>query len=303
MPGQEERWCSADEKPSGALGARRQVELLSWSQHVHGHTLPVTSGTAELIKKLGIDLYAWKADGAYLTFPKWRDKGDARCGKIHASVKLLLTADEVKSKDVSEIQAITDEAILHDDEKSMQGVEYKCNDIARGVNKILYKCPECLSEGKITAGEGHIRCECGFDATLDSTYKLHGAPFGSINEWFEWQQNSIDIEKETISSKARLGCCGADGFMDSNAGNGEIYLDKNVFKLSGTLHGKEVDFTVPTERIGAFPVTPGDHFDIYHDGELIYVYPEPDLNMTVKWVCFVDKFNFEKKQLKEAATV
>ena len=34
VPGQEERWCSADEKPSGALGARRQVELLSWSQHV-----------------------------------------------------------------------------------------------------------------------------------------------------------------------------------------------------------------------------------------------------------------------------
>lgn len=269
----------------------------------YGHTLPVTSGTADLIKKLGVDLYAWKADGAYLTFPKWRDKGDSRYGKIHASVKLLLTADEINAKDVSEIQAITDEAILHDDEKAMQGVEYKSNDIARGVDKILFKCPKCLAEGKITAGEGHIRCECGFDAALDTTYRLHGAPFGSINEWFEWQQNSIDIETETLHSKARLGCCGTDGFMDPNAGDGEIYLDKNVFKLSGTLHGKTVDFSVPTERIGAFPVTPGDHFDIYHDGELIYVYPEPHLNMTVKWVCFVDKFNLERNKLEEALTV
>ena len=269
----------------------------------YGHTLPVTSGTADLIKKLGVNLYAWKAEGAYLTFPKWRDKGDSRCGKIHASVKLLLTADEVKAKDVSEIQAITDEAILHDDEAAMQGIEYKSDDIARGVDKILFKCPKCLAEGKITAGEGHIRCECGFDTTLDNAYTLHGAPFGSINEWFEWQQNSIDIENEALSSKARLGCCGADGFMDGNAGEGEIYLDKNVFKLSGTLHGKAVDFSVPTERIGAFPITPGDHFDIYHDGELIYVYPVPHLNMTVKWVCFVDKFNQEKNKLKEAAKV
>lgn len=34
VPGQEERWCSADEKSCGARGARRQVALLSWSQHV-----------------------------------------------------------------------------------------------------------------------------------------------------------------------------------------------------------------------------------------------------------------------------
>ena len=42
------------------------------------HSVPVTDGTAELIKKLNVDLYYWKADGATLTFPKWRDKGDDR---------------------------------------------------------------------------------------------------------------------------------------------------------------------------------------------------------------------------------
>ena len=56
----------------------------------YGRTLPVTDGTAELIKKLGVNLYAWKAEGAYLTFPKWHNKGDNRPGKINASVKLLL---------------------------------------------------------------------------------------------------------------------------------------------------------------------------------------------------------------------
>ena len=264
----------------------------------YGHTLPVTDGTAELIKKLGVNLYAWKAAGAYLTFPKWSDKGDDRIGKINASVELLLSADEVAEKSVCEIKEITERAIFHDDELAMQGVEFKSADIARGVDKILFKCPKCLSEGTITAGENHIRCSCGLDATLDSHYRLHNAPFERINEWFEWQQSSIDTDNEKLFAKARLGCCKEDGFMDHTAGDGEIYLDKDVFRLTGTLHGEEIEFEVKTEKIGAFPITPGDHFDIYHNGRLIYVSPKPDPRMTVKWVCFLDKLNSEKKALQ-----
>ncbi len=270
----------------------------------YGHTLPVADGTAELIKKLGVDLYAWKAEGAYLSFPKWRNKCDDRIGKINTSVKLLLSRDEIAKKDVSEIKEITEKAILHDDELAMSGVEYKCDTIAEGVDKILFKCPICLKEGTITAEGNHIRCECGLDATLDSYYRLSGAPFERINEWFEWQQNSIDTKTEFIASKARLGCCKEDGFMDPFAGNGEVYIDKDVFKLSGSLHGEKIEFSVKSEKIGAFPISPGDHFDIYYNGRLIYVYPDPDLRSTVKWVCFLDKITADKKlQKSKKATV
>ena len=265
----------------------------------YGHTLPITEGTAELIKKLGVDLYAWRAEGAYLTFPKWRDKGDYRRGKINSSVKLLLTAEEVAERDVAEIKEIVAEAILHDDELAMAGVEYKSSDIAKGADRSLFKCPACLEEGRITAGGGHIRCECGLDATLDSTYRLHGAPHSRINEWFEWQQASIDVENESIFSKARLGACGEDGFMDPQAGEGEIYIDKNEFRLTGTIHGKQVEFSTAPEKLGAFPVTPGEHFDIYIGGELIYIYPE-NPNSTVKWVCFLDRLTALER---EGATV
>ena len=267
----------------------------------YGHTLPVADGTAELIKKLGVNLYAWKAEGAYLTFPKWREKGDDRIGKISSSVKLLLSAEEVAEKSVAEIKEITENAILHDDELAMQGVEYKSETMAQGVDKILFKCPKCMREGEITSDGNHIRCSCGLDATLDTYYKLSGAPFNSINEWFEWQQESIDVENEKLYSKARLGCCGNDGFMDPNAGEGEIYMDKDIFKLSGTLHGEKVEFSVKTEKIGAFPISPGDHFDIYHNGKLIYVYTTPDLRATVKWLCFLDNLTSKKKLQKDAS--
>ena len=88
--------------------------------------------------------------------------------------------------------------------------------------------------------------------------------------------------------------------MDPNAGEGEIYMDKDTFRLSGTIHGEKIDFTVNPEKIGAFPVTPADHFDIYHLGKLIYVYPEPDLKSVVKWVCFLDNLTAKKRADEKA---
>ena len=261
----------------------------------YGSTLPVADGTAELIKKLGVDLYVWRAEGAYLTFPKWREKGEDRIGKIHTSVKLLLSKDEVAERDIDEIKRITEEAIFNDDEKSMAGVEYKSDKMAQGLEKVLFKCPKCQKEGTLKTEGKHVRCECGLDATLDNFYKLHDAPFESVNEWFEWQQNSIDTETEHIASEARLGTCGEDGFMNPNAGKGSVYIDKNEFRLDGELFGEPISFSVKTDRIGAFPISPGDHIDIYHEGRLIYVYPQPDLNASVKWVCYLDKFNADRK--------
>ena len=167
--------------------------------------------------------------------------------------------------------------------------------MAHGAERVLFKCPRCLKEGTLTTEGNHIRCSCGLDATLDTFYKLHNAPFDSMNEWFEWQQNSIDTEKECISTHARLGTPGEDGYMDPDAGEGDVYIDKDEFRLTGTLFGEPISFTVKTEKIGAFPISPGDHIDIYHEGRLIYIYPLPDLNSTVKWVCYLDKFNQDRK--------
>ena len=183
----------------------------------------------------------------------------------------------------------------------MPGVEYKCSDMTKGLERILYKCPVCLAEEKITAGGGHIRCECGFDATLDNTYRLHGAPHSRINEWFAWQQESINIETDSISSAVRLGACLPDGFMDPNAGEGEIYIDKNEFRLTGTVHGEKIEIVTAPEKLGAFPITPGEHFDVYHNGNLIYIYPE-NPNMSVKWVCYLDRLT-ELKRAESLTTV
>ena len=262
----------------------------------YGHSLPLAKGTAELIKKLGVNVYSWKGAGSYLSFPKWRDKGDDRPGRIHCTVKQVLTAEQIAEMSIAEIEEVAKATILHDDELAMEGIEYKSDTMARGADRILFKCPKCLKEDCITTQGNHIRCECGLDATLDSKYKLHGAPFSRMNEWFDWQQASIDTEGGHLQTKARIGYCGEDGLMDPHAGHGEVYMDKDVFTLSATVHGEKLEFTVKTEQIGAFPISPGDHIDIYHNGNLIHIFPEPDQRTVVKWVCFLDALNAKREQ-------
>ena len=63
-----------------------------------------------------------------------------------------MSAEELANTDIEKLREITANAVFNDDELAMEGVEFKCDDMSRGVDKILYKCPKCLKEGNITAG-------------------------------------------------------------------------------------------------------------------------------------------------------
>ena len=89
--------------------------------------------------------------------------------------------------------------------------------------------------------------------------------------------------------------------MVDNAGEGEIYMDKDVFKLSGTVFGKPIEFSTQSEKIGAFPVGPGKSIDIYHEGKLLGLCPEGGGARAVQWVCFLDRLMETKRQEKESA--
>ena len=39
--------------------------------------------------------------------------------------------------------------------------------------------------------------------------------------------------------------------------------------------------------------------DVYHGSKLIYIYPQPDLKASVKWVCYLDKL----MEVKRAANI
>lgn len=257
------------------------------------HSQPVADGTAELVKKLGIDVYSVVGNGAALVFPKWGEK--YRRGRIDIKSYKLLDTAEISRMTVADISNTIDRAIYHDDEKAMAGVRYRCSDTSKGLETILYKCPECMGESCITTGGGKIKCSmCGFETTLSDDYRLDYEKLKSVNEWFYWQKDQLDLNA-VLSDDVKIGTVGEDGIMDFNAGKGHITLDREKIFLNGELYGSPLQFSIKTSSIAGMPYTPFREFDIYYQKKLLYIMPV-DKNQIVKYVTMVDRLTEERKK-------
>ena len=260
-----------------------------------GHSLQVTDGTAELIKKLGVSVYTICENGAYKTLPKW-GKAGTRPGRIEVTSANLIDSSDLANMTVDEINTVLDQAILHDEDAIFTDVTYKCKSPALGLDGILYKCPQCMSEFETVSDEHSITCRrCGFRADLDEKYRLSGGPFERINDWFFWQEALIDLDTP-LETDCLVGTTDTDGYMDMKAGKGHITMDRENIHFVGTCCGESLEFTESTSVIKGFPSSVGSHFDIYHKKQLYYIMPQPDPRVSIKWVAYLDKLTKERKE-------
>ena len=259
-----------------------------------GHSLNLTEGTAELVKKLGVDVYSITGNGAYLTLPKW-GKSSFRPGRIQVDSAQLLKGEDIPSMSLTEIQEALEAAMYHDEDQvartRMAGVNYRCKEPALGLDQILYKCPVCGAEFQTESAGDTIRCRaCGMEARLDPQYVLHGGTFDSINGWYLWQQEQIDLD-EALESDVTVSAVGADGNRDWSAGSGHIRMDRDAITFSGQVFGQPLEFTETTANVKALPASVGSHFDIYHNKVMYNMHLLPDPRMNIKWVSYLDKLH------------
>lgn len=252
-----------------------------------GHSLQVTEGTADLVKKLGVDVYTITENGAYKTLPKW-GKAGFRSGRIEVTSSKLFDASEIASLSVDEINRAIEGAILHDEDHILEDVSYKCKAPALGLDGVLYKCPSCLSEFQMTADARNLKCTCGFSAELDNRYNLHGGPFRKINDWYFWQESQIDLDAP-LESRTIVASADAGGNFDRNAGSGIIRMDRDSISFEGTCFGEPLSFSEPTSAIKALPISIGDHFDLYHKKKMYNFILQPDPRRVIKWSMYMDK--------------
>ena len=260
---------------------------LTW----YAHSMRITEGTADLIKKLKVNVYRIVPAGAALTFPKWAKA--PRRGKIKVTVEPLFTADEIPALTKDEIFLRMADAFRHDDEEACRGIRYKSSDTALGLDGILFKCPVCGGEFTLATKDGHIKCTCGLDATLSEYYVIENGPFDSINKWYEWQYADLDVTAP-LESDASVGTTDEDGIMIRGAGFGRCRVDRDAFTFDGEVFGEHVSFSVPTADIAAVPITVSDRFDIYHGGRLYNFTISPDPRHTVKWAVYFDRLTDDR---------
>lgn len=258
----------------------------------HGHSVQVTEGTADLIKKLGINVYILTENGAYKALPKWGKCG-IRKGKMLVTTSKLYDASEIAELTVPQIQKDLDMAILHDEDKIFEDIEFKCDKPALGLDGVLYKCPECKSEFTMTSDDHFIKCSCGFSSELDCKYNLKGGPFKKINDWYFWQEEEINLD-EPLESETILAVPDPEtGYLNRNAGYGIIRMDRENIYFKGKCFDEDLEFTEKTEVIKALPLSVGDHFDLYHKKQMYNFILQPDPRAVIKWSMYLDKVTKE----------
>ena len=169
-------------------------------------TLPRKMGI--LLKKLGVPVVTVITQGAYFRQPLYNNLRKRKVS-VHADVTCLFTAEDLKTMPVAELDAKLEEAFSFDNFRWQQetGMVVDTPHRAEGLNRILYKCPHCMAEGK-TEGKGtKLTCHnCGAEYELTETGFLQAdnAIFTHIPDWYRWEREEVRKELENGTYKLEV---------------------------------------------------------------------------------------------------
>ena len=173
-----------------------------------GYTLDGTTTTlsdtiGKCVKMLGIPLVMIKTYGAFSRDPLYNNL-QRRKVKVSATVEYLLSAEEIKQMPAEDITRIVFEQFSFDSFKWQKENGIKISEPFRadGLERVLYKCPECGKEGDMLGAGTHLTCHvCGarwelselgelvaFDGTKES--------FTHAPDWYKWEREEVRREIE-----------------------------------------------------------------------------------------------------------
>ncbi len=195
-----------------------------------------------LLKKLGVSVVMIRTQGAFSLDPLYNGL-QRRKVKVRADVTCLATRQEIKEKTVAELDAILDEAFGFDNFAWQQQNNIRIAEPFRadGLNRILYRCPHCNTEGN-TEGKGiHWKCHnCGKTYELTETGYLRAtdgdSKFTHIPDWYAWQRRQVrrELEEGTyrLDTEVDIGMM-VDFKAIYMVGSGRLIHDETGFTLTG----------------------------------------------------------------------
>lgn len=239
-----------------------------------------------LLKKLKHPVVMITSYGAFARDPLYNNL-QKRDVKVSCQMKCLFTPEELANTKVRQIDAVLDEAFSMDYFKWQQdnGIEIDEPFRADGLNRILYKCPHCMSEGR-TEGKGiNLICrECGAEYELDTAGRLKGInvepKFTHVPDWFSWEREQLKEELQSGTYKLDVPCDIAI-LKDSKAlymvGSGRLHHDINGFVLDGCdgkLHYEQAPGASYSVNSDYFWYEIGDIVSIGTNDCLYYCFPK-----------------------------
>ncbi len=209
-----------------------------------GTTAVLPASLGKLCKLLGVPVVTLICHGHHVNSPFW-NLADRGVSPTEAEFSLLYTAEELEKATADEVNEKIIAAFQYDDFawQKERGIRTPYAKRAEGLHKVLYQCPACGTEFRMSAEGTQLRCNaCGKTWTMTELGELKAdsgeTEFSHIPDWYEWERENVkrEVAAGTYSSGE------LEVHVDSlpNAkkfirlGEGTMVHDMNGFTVRGT---------------------------------------------------------------------
>ena len=203
-------------------------------------TLPDSLG--KCLKMMKVPLVMIRTQGVFHRVPLYNGLRSRKV-KVSAEMEYILSAEEIAKMSVQELNEVIAKLFGFDNFRWQQenGVKITEPNRAEDLNRVLYKCPHCLAEGK-TVGKGTtLTCtNCGkvYSLTEDGFMEAQdgNTEFPHIPDWFRWQRQEV---RKELEAGTYLLDTDVDIIMQVDykrvyeVGSGHLTHDENGFHLTG----------------------------------------------------------------------
>lgn len=280
-------------KRGGALGL-----FPEGIQSTSGSTHPINPATAQFIKKCNATVVVASSQGAYLATNRY--SADRKKGPIHIRYSLLFTPESLKELSEGEIYTRMLEKIRYND--------FAFNKVARnkyvgkqtnafGIDKILYKCPNCKEEHVLYVEQDKVVCKsCGFSVRISEYYDLelaHGSKCPEdIDVWYKWQRRCVAQEVQDdafeMSMRGSLCCLKLDKLRKRPKNRrvlsvGVARLTNKGLSFKGTLDGENVDFEFTPQSVYSLTLSTKGYLEFYSNNDYFIIVPDDKAQCLCKW--------------------
>lgn len=258
-----------------------------------GTTAVLPESLGKLCKLLNVPVVTLICHGHHINSPFW-NLHDCGVKPTEAEFTRIFDKDELKNASVSEINDKIREEFQYDDYswQKERGIRITYKHRAEGLHKVLYQCPACTTEYRMSSKGTILRCNaCGKEWNLTELKELQAlsgdTEFSHIPDWYEWERENVRHEVETGRYSTGELPVRVDSLPNAKRfiplGTGTMIHDMNGFRVKvidsdGDCH--EMAKSVPSmyschieyEYLGKH----GDCVDLNTLTDTWYIYPDPE---------------------------
>lgn len=275
-------------------------------QSTSGSTHPINPATAQFIKRSKANIVVCTTNGAYLATSRYSP--DRKKGYIGVSYSLVFTPqmlEQLSEKQIYDmlLQKISYNDFVYNKVARNKYVGKKPN--ADGIDKILYKCPDCKLEHTLYVDNDTIVCKnCGLRIRVNEYYDLVDAsgklmPF-DIDRWYKWQRRCVAEQVKQDDFKMTLNASLCTLKVDKlrrppknmeRLSVGTVSLTNRGLNFSGTFDGQKADFDFSARAVYSLTFSTQGYLEFYHDNDYFMIIPDQTGQCLIKWTLAAEEIH------------